>query len=299
MPNPNELIQPKDFLVLPDKKIKLKNIPTAYKEGEVSKSEAETLLAQSREHLAEMQEKLYAHNRFRVLIILQAMDASGKDGAVKHIMSGLNPLGVRAYSFKAPNSIELDHDYFWRHNLALPGRGEIAIHNRSYYENVLVTRIHPEYILSENLPGIDSVKKIDADFWARRYEQIRNYEQNLVENGMVILKFFLHLSKDEQKKRLIDRIDDPAKNWKFSTADVKERGYWDAYQIAYEDAINNTSTEAAPWHIVPADNKWYTRLAIAELISQKMHSLKLEFPTVSEAQKAELQKAKAQLLSEK
>lgn len=256
------------------------------------------MLEIGRKHLAEIQDKLYAHNEHSVLIIFQAMDAAGKDGAVKHIMSGFNPLGVKVYSFKAPNSHELDHDYFWRHSLALPARGEIAIHNRSHYENVLVTKVHPEYILKENIPGIDSLKDIDKDFWEARYKQIRRFEKNRAQNGTLILKFFLNVSKAEQKERFLERINDPSKNWKFSGADLKERGYWDDYQKAYEDAITATSTKYAPWYIIPADNKWFARLAIASIIYRAFDKLDLHYPTVTEAQKAELQKAKAQLLAE-
>lgn len=288
----------KDHQVIPGKKVKLKDFPTKYERKILSKQEAEEMLESSRKHLAEVQDKLYAHNRYSVLIILQAMDAAGKDGAVKHIMSGFNPLGVKVYSFKAPNSAELDHYYLWRHQLALPAHGEIAIHNRSHYENVLVTKVHPEWILNENIPGIETVKKIDDDFWDMRYKQIRRFEKNLTENGTVIMKFFLHVSKKEQKKRFLERIDDPSKNWKFSLSDLKERAFWDDYQKAYEKALFETATDSAPWFIIPADDKWYARLAIAEIISKEFSRLDASYPTVSPAQKEELQKAKVQLLAE-
>lgn len=294
-----KLIQVKDLLVKPETKIKLKNFDTKYKGEELNKKDAEALLEQGRRHLAETQDKLYAHNRYSILIIFQAMDAAGKDGAVKHIMSGFNPLGVKVHSFKAPNSHELDHDYFWRHQLALPARGEIAIHNRSHYENVLVTKVHPEYILSENIPGIDSVEDIDKKFWEQRYKQIRRFEKNLTDNGMVILKFFLNVSKKEQKKRFLERIDDTSKNWKFSLSDLKERGFWDDYQKAYEEALSATSTAYSPWFVIPADDKWFARLSIAAIIYRQFEKLELSYPTVSERQKEELQKAKAHLLSEK
>jgi PPK2 family polyphosphate:nucleotide phosphotransferase len=293
-----KLIDIKKFYAKPDKKVSLKNFETQYTGKELNKKEAEELLEQGRRQLAEIQDKLYAHNQFSVLIIFQAMDAAGKDGAVKHIMSGFNPLGVKVYSFKAPNSHELDHDFFWRHNLALPARGEIAIHNRSHYENVLVTRVHPEYILGENIPGIESLKDIDKKFWKQRFKQIVRYERNLARNGTVILKFFLHVSKKEQKKRFLERIDDPSKNWKFSMADLKERGYWDQYQEAYEDAIAHTSKVHAPWYIIPADDKWFARLAIAAIIYRKFESLKLKYPSISDTQKAELQNARAKLVGE-
>ncbi|MEQ8302639.1 MAG: polyphosphate kinase 2 family protein [Cyclobacteriaceae bacterium] len=294
-----KIIQINALQVKPGSKLKLKNHSTKYVGKTLNKRDAESMLEMGRKHLAEIQDKLYAHNEHSVLIIFQAMDAAGKDGAVKHIMSGFNPLGVKVYSFKAPNSHELDHDYFWRHSVALPARGEIAIHNRSHYENVLVTKVHPEYILKENIPGVDSLKDIDKYFWDVRYKQIRRFEKNRAQNGTLILKFFLNVSKKEQKKRFMERIDDPSKNWKFSSADMKERGYWDQYQKAYEDAITATSTKYAPWYIIPADNKWFARLAIASIIYRAFDKLKMHYPIVSEAQKADLQKAKAILLSEK
>jgi PPK2 family polyphosphate:nucleotide phosphotransferase len=298
MSNKESMIVIKDHKVKPGKKVDLKDFPTKYTGKELNKQEAERLLEVGRKHLAEVQDELYAHNKYSVLIILQAMDAAGKDGAVKHIMSGFNPLGVRVYSFKAPNSTELDHEYLWRHQLALPARGEIAIHNRSHYENVLVTRVHPEWILNENIPGIDSLQKIDDEFWDKRYKQIRRFERNLSENGTIVLKFFLHVSKKEQKKRFLERIDDPAKNWKFSLSDLKERAHWDSYQKAYGKALAETSTDTSPWFVIPADDKWYARLTIAEIIASEFSKLKISYPLVSPAQKEELQKAKVQLLAE-
>jgi PPK2 family polyphosphate:nucleotide phosphotransferase len=299
MANDKKIIQIKDMLAKPDKNIKLKEYDTSYTGKDLNKKDAESLLEVSRKQLAEIQDKLYAHNQHSVLIIFQAMDAAGKDSAIKHIMSGFNPQGVKVYSFKAPSSQELDHDYFWRHSLALPARGEIAIHNRSHYENVLVTRVHPEYILGEKIPGIDTLDKIDKDFWDNRYKQINRFEKNLSENGMLILKFFLNVSKKEQRKRFISRIDDPSKNWKFSTADLKERAFWSEYQHAYEDAISATSKDHAPWFIVPADDKWFARLAIATVISEYFEKLDLSYPSLNNAQTAELQKAKLQLMNEK
>jgi len=292
------LMDIKSFKVKSGSEVRLKDYPTDYEGKELNKERATELLEESRKHLADAQDKLYAQNRYSVLIILQAMDAAGKDSAVKHIMSGFNPLGVQVHSFKAPSKAELDHHYLWRHNLALPARGEIAIHNRSHYENVLVTRVHPEYILNENIPGIDSVDKIKKSFWEDRYEQIVNFEKGLAENGMVILKFFLHLSKKEQKKRFLDRIDDPSKNWKFEMGDLRERGYWDDYQRCYEDAISATSKKYAPWFIVPADDKWYARLVIANIIHEHFADLDITYPTLTDAEKAELQKARVQLINE-
>jgi len=293
-----KLIRSKDLLVPPDKDVKLKDYSTKYEGKGLNKKDSALLLENGRKDLAEIQDKLYAHNRYSVLIIFQAMDAAGKDGAVKHIMSGFNPLGVKVYSFKAPNSHELDHNYFWRHQLALPARGEIAIHNRSHYENVLVTRVHPEFILNENIPGVESIKSIDKAFWKKRFKQIRRFEKNLAENGTIIMKFFLNVSRKEQKKRFLERIDDPSKNWKFSLSDLKERAFWNDYQHAYEDAIRETSTKYAPWFIIPADDKWYSRLAIAAMIRRQFDRLDLRYPIVNEAQKAELQKARLKLMTE-
>ncbi len=298
MKNDEKLIPIKKMMVHPNKKARIKDFDTGYKGKILNKAESEKMLDASRKYLAEVQDKLYADNRYSVLIVFQAMDAAGKDGAVNHIMSGFNPLGVKVHSFKAPNSQELDHDYFWRHELALPARGEIAIHNRSHYENVLVTKVHPEWILNENIPGIDAVDKIDDKFWSQRYKQIRRFEKNLTDNGMVILKFFLNLSKKEQKKRFLERIEDPAKNWKFSLSDLKERVFWNDYQRAYDEALSATSTDYAPWFVIPADDKWYARLAIASIITKQFDKLELNYPVVSQAQKQELQKAKLQLLGE-
>ncbi len=295
----DKLIKLSDLMIKPGSRLKLAKHATEYKGKGLNKKDATALLEEGRKRLAEMQDKLYAHNEHSVLIIFQAMDAAGKDGAVKHIMSGFNPLGVKIYSFKSPNSQELDHDYFWRHSLALPARGEIAIHNRSHYENVLVTRVHPEYILNERIPGVDKINHINDKFWRSRFKQMRRFEKNLAENGMLILKFFLNVSKGEQKKRFLERIEDPGKNWKFSTADLKERGFWDQYQKAYEDVISETSTEYAPWFVIPADDKWYARLAIASVIYRYFDKLDMEYPTVNETQKAALEKARIQLMAEK
>ncbi len=293
------LINTDAFRIKANKKIKLKSLPTNVKKKPVSKEKAEIMLQKGILELANMQDKLYAHNEISVLIVLQAMDAAGKDGTIKHLMSGLNPSGVKVSSFKSPSAAELDHDYFWRHYKELPARGEIGIFNRSHYENVLVTKVHPEYILNENIPGIRSVKDIDKKFWKRRYEQINSFEKNLSENGTIILKFFLHVSKEEQKKRFLERIDDPKKNWKFSLADMKERGHWDQYQSAYEEMFNHTSTDYAPWYVIPADDKWYMRILIGLAIYHQFEKLNIAYPHVSKETKAALEKAKQFLLNEK
>lgn len=280
------------------KKAKLSKRETAYVPQGISKERSAQLLQESTAKLSELQDKLYAHNRYSILIIFQAMDAAGKDGAVRHVMSGLNPQGVQVSSFKVPSSEELDHDFFWRHYKALPARGEIGIFNRSHYENVLVTKVHPEYLLNENLPHLQSVGDADKEFWDARYKQINRFEKNISENGTIILKFFLHLGKDEQKRRFIERIENPKKNWKFSTSDLKERLMWDKYQEAYEELLSKTSTTYAPWFIIPADNKWSARLAISEIILQEFEQLQIHYPKVSKAQKEELLRAKDTLLAE-
>jgi PPK2 family polyphosphate:nucleotide phosphotransferase len=244
--------------------------------------------------LAAMQDILYAQDKWSVLIIFQAMDAAGKDGAIKHVMSGVNPQGCQVTSFKAPSSEELDHDYLWRCQKNLPERGRIGIFNRSYYEEVLVVRVHENILMNQKLPP----KLITKDIWEDRFQDIRNFEKYLNRNGTVVIKFFLNVSKDEQKKRFIERVDDPDKNWKFSTADAKERGFWDDYMHAYEELIKKTSTEKSPWYVIPADNKSYARIAIASAIITALDELNLEYPTVSEEKIAELQAVKKALLEE-
>ncbi len=235
---------------------------------------------------------LYAYNRYSVLLIFQAMDAAGKDSTIEHVMSGVNPQGCQVFSFKKPSANELEHDFLWRTYRALPERGRIGIFNRSYYEEVLVTRVHPEYIVGQRLPGIDRVNDVNEDLWQSRYRSINEMERHLTANGTVILKFFLNVSKDEQKNRFLRRINRPEKNWKFTMNDVEERKYWDDYQHAFEQAINHTSTEHAPWHIIPADRKWFMRAAVSEIIVDKLQSLDMRYPKVTGKQKANLQKAK-------
>jgi len=286
------------LMVKEGKKVSLKKFDTDYDHKMLSKSEGEEILALGLIQLAKMQDKLYAENKHSVLIVLQAMDTAGKDGAIKHVMKGFNPQGVKVASFKAPSSLELEHDYFWRHYKELPGKGEIGIFNRSHYENVLVTRVHPEYILNEKIPGVKGIKDVNKAFWQKRYKQINRFEKNISENGTLILKFFLHLSKDEQKRRLIDRIDSTEKNWKFSLADVKERVHWNEYQKAYEEMLSATSTDIAPWYVLPADDKWFTRLCLGGVLFFEFEKLKLKYPKVSEEQLVELQKARVMLLAE-
>lgn len=277
------------FIVPPNTKITLATDYDPNYTGDYrDKSESEGKLKSDVERLIAFQNILYAQNKYAVLILFQAMDAAGKDSTIKHVMSGVNPQGCQVYSFKSPSSEELDHDYLWRSVRALPERGRIGIFNRSYYEEVLIVRVHPEILAQQNLP--DESK--DEDIWKRRFQEINHFEKHLVDNGVVILKFFLNVSKAEQKKRFLERIDRPEKNWKFSASDAKERAFWDDYMKAYEDVFNHTSTEAAPWHIIPADHKWFTRLTVANIICTKLASLDLKYPTLSEEHLRELQQAK-------
>ena len=286
------------FRVTDGSKFSLANYPTIVSKKNIDREEGELLIQKDIEELATLQDVLYAENRHAVLIVIQAMDAAGKDGTIKHIMSGVNPAGVKVSSFKAPSTTEVNHDYFWRHYIALPGKGEIGIFNRSHYENVLVTKVHPEFILSEKHNHIKSLKDIDKSFWKDRYKQICRFEKNLAENDTLILKFFLHVSKDVQKKRFLDRIDNPKKNWKFSSADLKERAFWDEYQSAYHDAITNTSAESAPWFVIPADEKWYTHYLIGKIICTELQKLDLKYPVISDVEKEALKKVKEMLLNE-
>jgi PPK2 family polyphosphate:nucleotide phosphotransferase len=281
------------------KGFKLSKFETDYDHKMMTKEEGTLLLKEGVRQLAEMQDKLYAHDQFSVLIVIQAMDAAGKDGVIKHVMSGLNPQGVKVNSFKVPTSTELDHDYFWRHYRELPARGEIGLFNRSHYENVLVTRVYPQYILNERLPGIERVEDIKPSFWERRFKQINRFEKNLHENGTVIMKFMLHVSRDEQKKRFLERIEDPSKNWKFSMGDLKARADWDKYMSAYDEMIRETSQPHAPWYIIPADDKWFARLSVAAIIHKHFERLKLSYPKPDQTLLDDLVKAKEMLMSEK
>jgi len=259
---------------------------------EADKPRAKEALATGVMALSELQDKLYAQDKWAMLLIFQAMDAAGKDGAIKHVMSGINPQGCKVFSFKAPTSDDLDHDYLWRCMKVLPNRGEIGIFNRSYYEEVLVVRVHPEYLARQKLPP----QLVSKNIWDERFEDIRNFEQYLTRNGVVIRKFFLNVSKKEQQRRFMERIDDPLKNWKFSPNDAAERDYWDEYMEAYEDLIRHTSTKEAPWYVVPADNKWFTRLVVAAAVIDALADLELEYPQVDEAKLKELAAAKKKLL---
>jgi PPK2 family polyphosphate:nucleotide phosphotransferase len=259
------------------------------------KDEAKLLLQEGVQTLAEMQDKLYAQDRWAVLLVFQAMDAAGKDGTIKHVMSGVNPQGCEVASFKAPSSEELDHDFLWRCMPWLPNRGHIGIFNRSYYEEVLVVRVHPEFLAGQKLPPGLVTKRI----WEERYEDINDFERYLARNGTVIRKFFLHVSRKEQKKRFMERLDEPEKHWKFSAADVRERAHWNEYMEAYEDMIRATATPHAPWYVVPADNKWFTRLVVAAALVEAMEGLNLHYPKVDRKKRTELAAARKLLMQER
>jgi PPK2 family polyphosphate:nucleotide phosphotransferase len=278
------------------KKFRLADIDPADNAGlDMEKAEAKAMLADGTKRLAELQERLYAQDRWAVLAIFQAMDAAGKDGAIKHVMSGINPQGVQVFAFKAPTPQELDHDFMWRTTVNLPERGRIGIFNRSYYEEVLVVRVHRELLARQKLPP----ELVTKDIWKERFADINAFERYLARNGTLIVKFFLHVSKEEQRRRFLDRLDDPAKRWKFSMGDVAERELWDRYMEAYQDMIRHTSTEAAPWHVIPADNKWFARLMVGAVLVDAMEGLHLEFPKVEGPALSEMMKVRKALLAEK
>ncbi len=282
------------FIVPPGKKIRLKDYDPGSTAHFKNKDEAAEKLEEDIKRLAKYQDILYAQNRYALLIVLQGIDSAGKDGIIRHVMCGVNPQGTQVHSFKEPSAGELSHDFLWRTSKALPERGGIGIFNRSYYEEVLAVRVHPQLLDLQRLPPGAKGKGL----WKHRFDEINNFEKYLVRNGTVVLKFFLNLSKEEQKRRFLARINTPEKNWKFSFDDVKERAHWDDYMSAFEDAANHTSTEYAPWHIVPADHKWFTRTAVADVIVAKLKSLKLRYPVSSKEHRRHLLKAKKLLKNE-
>ena len=292
--NASELAAP--FRISKGKNFRLKDVDpedTLDFTKDADKSRSKEVLAAGVTALAELQDKLYAQDKWAVLLVFQAMDAAGKDGAIKHVLSGINPQGCQVYSFKSPSSDDLDHDYLWRCMKCLPNRGHIGIFNRSYYEEVLVVRVHPEFLAKQKMPP----RLVDKNIWEERFEDIRNFEQYLSRNGVVVRKFFLHVSKKEQKRRFLERIDDPLKNWKFSSNDANERDYWDDYMEAYEEMIQETATKDAPWYVVPADNKWFTRVVVAGAVIETLASLDLAYPKVDDGKLKELAAAKKKLLS--
>jgi PPK2 family polyphosphate:nucleotide phosphotransferase len=284
----------KPFRVEHGKHFRLKDYDPAQTAGVKTKEEAQQLLQEGVQKLAELQDKLYAQDSWALLLIFQAMDAAGKDGVIKHVMSGVNPQGCQVFSFKAPSSEELNHDYMWRAMKNMPERGRIGIFNRSYYEEVLVVRVHPELLKAEKVPP----PLISKHVWKERFEDIRAFERYMTRNGVVSRKFFLNVSKKEQKRRFLARLEAPEKNWKFSAADIHERGFWDDYMDAYEDLIRHTATPDAPWHVIPADNKWFTHIAVAEAVVDTLEDLDLSYPTV-DAPKAKELAAARKLLEKK
>jgi PPK2 family polyphosphate:nucleotide phosphotransferase len=283
-----------DFLV--KGKFSIKKASTQYK-GKLTKEEGEQLLILEKVKLRELQEKLYSDGSKSLLVVLQAMDAAGKDSLIEHVFGGVNPQGCNVTSFKTPNPKEYSHDFLWRHYLALPSKGMIGIFNRSHYESVLVCKVHPEYNLNEKT--WKSVKNFDEKFWKNRYESIKNFEKHLIDNGTTIVKIFLHVSKDEQKKRLLDRINEQEKNWKFSAADLPERALFSKYMDCYEEAINETVKDYAPWYVIPADDKWFARVAAIQIIIDTLEKMDLQYPQLSKEDRKDLEEAKKQLENEK
>jgi len=288
-------IDSNDFRVKPAEKVRLKKRPTRIDAAYASKKDYEKQLEKHREQLSKLQNLLYASDRYSLLLIFQAMDAAGKDGAIKHVMSGVNPQGTQVYSFKHPSAEELDHDFLWRTTRCLPERGRIGIFNRSYYEEVLIVRVHPEILQAEQLP--ERLLK-DDEIWNERYRSINDMEAHLHRNGTRVIKFFLHLSKEEQRKRFIARIDDADKNWKFSASDIKERKFWPQYQKAYEECLNATSTKASPWYVVPADDKLNARLIVSKIVVETLERLDMRYPKLDAKRKAELRKIRAALAAQ-
>lgn len=284
-----------EFLIEENSKFKIKNYKTSY-EGNITKEEGENLLTKEKQKLYSLQEKLYADGSQSLLVVLQAMDAAGKDSLIEHVFGGVNPQGCEVTSFKTPTSKEYSHDFMWRHYIALPEKGKIGIFNRSHYENVLVCKVHPQYNLSEKV--WKDVSDFDGNFWENRYESIQDFEKHLARNGIKIVKIFLHVSKEEQKKRFLDRINQENKNWKFSAADLKERALFDDYMKAYEEAINKTSKNHAPWYVIPADKKWFARLAALQIIINALEEMNLQYPELPKEEKEALDEAKKQLEAE-
>ena len=279
--------------------IKLSELST-FEDFSMNDDDLKQELSSVSKKLSDFQNILYAHNKYAILICIQGMDTSGKDSLIRNVFKGFNTQGIEVHSFKTPTKTELEHDYLWRHSVALPERGKFGIFNRTHYENVIVTRVHPEYILNENLPKISKIEDIDDKFWKKRFKQIRNFEKHLVQNGTIVFKFFLHLSKEEQKKRLLERLNTPSKNWKFSSGDLEERKMWNQYQKYYEEIINKTSFKSAPWYVIPADNKMAARLIVAKILWSILKKYKdIQYPKLNSADQKNIEHYKSQLTSEK
>lgn len=278
----------KQFRVQPGQKVNLADFDTG-ESLDFKKKDSDRYLKEFQEQMSALQERMYAEDRQSLLLVFQAMDAAGKDSAIKHVMSGINPQGCQVFSFKQPSSEDYEHNFLWRHSKAMPERGRIGIHNRSHYEYVLVCKVHPEYIMKERIPQVVNVEDVGPEFWEKRYETIRDFEKALYTSGTKVLKFFLHVSEAEQKKRFLERINDESKNWKFSSGDLAERELWNVYMKVYEEAMEATSTEDAPWHIIPADKKWFTRIAIGKIIVEALKELNPQYPVLPEKEKENLE----------
>lgn len=287
----------KKLIATPGSKHKVANFDAGFT-GRINKEEADMLRLKNVDKLAKLQDRLYAQDRYAILAVFQGMDGAGKDGTIKHVMSGINPHGCQVFSFKQPSNEELDHDYLWRISKYLPERGRIGIFNRSHYEDVLIAKVHPEILLRNKLPDVHTLEDVNKKFWTKRYRQINNFEQYLVENGIIVMKFFLNVSQEEQRRRFISRLEEEDKNWKFSSSDFEESQHWDLYMKAYSDMLTHTSTEIAPWHVIPADNKWYMRYVVAQLICDKVAALKPQFPKVTATQQQQINTYKRLLLDE-
>lgn len=278
----------KQFRVQPGQKVNLADFDTG-ESLDFKKKDSDRYLKEFQEQMSALQERMYAEDRQSLLLVFQAMDAAGKDSAIKHVMSGINPQGCQVFSFKQPSSEDYEHNFLWRHSKAMPERGRIGIHNRSHYEYVLVCKVHPEYIMKERIPQVVNVEDVGPEFWEKRYETIRDFEKALHTSGTKVLKFFLHVSEEEQKKRFLERINDESKNWKFSSGDLAERELWNDYMKVYEEAMEATSTEDSPWYIIPADKKWFTRIAVGKIIVEALKELNPQYPTLPERERENLE----------
>lgn len=294
----NKITEDSKIVVRNGDDFKLKHFNTSYNAGYENEKSIKNRLESYKEEIAKLQDKLYAQGKHSILLILQAIDASGKDSCIKHVLSGINPQGCFVTAFKQPTPEELSHDFLWRTNKALPAKGMIGVFNRSYYEEVLVTKVHPEFILKQNLPGINGLNNIDEKFWKNRYRSINEMERHLVKNGTIIIKIFLNMSKEEQKVRFLERTTDPSKKWKFNIGDLNERKLWNSYQKAYEDMIKQTSTKHAPWHIIPADNQWVSRVIVGDILLEVLEGLNLAYPELSKDALAQIEQGKNELRAE-
>lgn len=294
----NKISEDSRIVVKNGEDFKLKHFNTAYNGGYLNEKAIKSSLEHYKEEIAKLQDKLFAQGKHSILLVLQAIDASGKDSCIKHVLSGINPQGCHVTAFKQPTPEELSHDFLWRTNKALPAKGMIGVFNRSYYEEVLVAKVHPEFILKQNLPGIKGLANIDEKFWKNRYRSINEMERHLVKNGTIIIKIFLNMGKDEQRVRFLERTNDPTKKWKFNIGDLRERKLWNDYQRAYEDMIKNTSTKNAPWHVVPADNQWVSRVIVGDILLEAMENLNLAYPILSKEELALIEQGKNELRAE-